>query len=512
MVITTGNYKELGISYESGTNAGLLSAIARSAEELTSGVGWPDGVNGLLESLGRVTGVSRVWIFQTVNLTDTHVTQNYTFEWAAASEYKQIGMPMFSMFTNPIDRPEYREVVESRKRGEWQKVNISQLKSGWLYDTLAVQNIKSMLTIPVMVEGQWWGTLGFDDCERDYDWSDAEIALLKTAGYLISNAVLRDRLSAKRKQFDILKSITESSAWAYDFKTRQVWCSSELLYSVPIWCSSELLYSVPMPSDSVRFSLHSGLRWVYSKDRSSFLQSLRDYVKSGKDVFRADIRLINDCGGLKWVELIGNIRRGETGKPEQFAGIAVDIRARKQEEERLLEEATTDSLTGVMNRRMFERVLREQVDSALNDGSSFALLLLDIDYFKGLNDKYGHSVGDELLCYFTDLCSESLGSQGMIARLGGDEFALLLPGFDHLSARRLGEVVRQNVLRKPYYYRDSRVFMTTSIGLDVHTGGVTSSERVLKNADMALYAAKKAGRNCLISTSDNECRYFAGEA
>ena len=83
MPMKTGTFDGLGISYEEGSNAALLSAIARSAEELTSGKGWPEGVNDLLAALGRVTGVSRVWIFQTLELTDTHITQNYTFEWAA---------------------------------------------------------------------------------------------------------------------------------------------------------------------------------------------------------------------------------------------------------------------------------------------------------------------------------------------------------------------------------------------------------------------------------------------
>ena len=164
MTIITGAFDVLGKSYEAGTNAGLLSAIARSAEELTSGKGWPEGVNDLLEALGRVTGVSRVWIFQTMALTKTHLTQNYTFEWAAAPKYKQMGMPVFSMFTDLIDRPEYRNLIESRLRGEWQKVLVSQLELGWLRDALEMQTIKSMLTLPVMVENQWWGTLGFCDC------------------------------------------------------------------------------------------------------------------------------------------------------------------------------------------------------------------------------------------------------------------------------------------------------------------------------------------------------------
>lgn len=493
MVVTTGNFENLGVSYEAGTNAGLFSAIARSAEELTSGKGWPEGVNDLLEALGRVTGVSRVWIFQTLDVTDTHITQNYTFEWAASPKYKQIGMPMFNMFTNKIDRPEYRDMIESRKRGEWQKVVTSRIQPGWLRDNQEVQKIKSMLTIPVMVDDQWWGTLGFDDCEREYEWADAEIALLKTAGYLLSNAVLRDRLSAKQKQFDILKQITDSSAWAFDFKTGQV------------WCSSELVHFVPMPTDNFRMSLHAALRWVHPEDRAPFLGKVRKYMANGKDVFRHDVRLFSDCGGLRWVELIGNVRRSSEGKPLQFAGIAVDIRVRKQEEERLLEEATTDPLTGIMNRRMFERVLQQQIESSMDEKTSFGVLLLDIDCFKGLNDRFGHVVGDQVLRNFTKICLQAIRSVDTIARIGGDEFAVLLPGVNSEMARTIGERIIRQVVGTPYHFESQRVVMTTSVGLETYDGGISTPQRLLENADIAMYAAKKAGRNTLVSTSDANC-------
>ncbi|MEF2231616.1 MAG: diguanylate cyclase [Pseudodesulfovibrio sp.] len=493
MPITTGQFDTLGISYEDGTNAKLLAAIARSAEELTSGQGWPDAVGGLLESLGRVTGVSRVWIFQTVGLTDTHITQNYTFEWAAARRHRQIGMPMFSMFTNPIDRPGYRDLIASRKRGEWQKTLTRQLEPGWLRDSQEVQKIKSMLTIPVMVEDQWWGTLGFDDCEREYDWSDGEIALLRIAGYLISNAVLHDRLSAKRKQFDILRRITDSSAWAFDFKTGQV------------WCSSELVHSVPMPTDNFRLSLRRALQWVHPGDRRGLLAAVRDHLGSGRDVFRHDLRLFTDCGDLRWVELIGNVRHGAAGNAEQFAGIAVDIRARKREEERLRQEAVTDPLTGVMNRRMFLRTVQEYIDRSLDSGAGFALLLMDIDWFKGVNDRHGHVAGDEVLRHFVQVCDATLRHQGVIARLGGDEFAALLPGAGLEEARSAAENLRRTVVHSPCRFDGKRILLTVSAGVTAHIGGVSSPTRILESADLALYEAKRTGRNAVVAAPEAAC-------
>ncbi|MDD3313080.1 diguanylate cyclase [Pseudodesulfovibrio sp.] len=493
MPISTGKFDALGVSYEDGTNAKLLAAIARGAEDLTSGRGWPDAVNGLLEALGRVTGVSRVWIFQTIRLTDTHITQNYTFEWAAAPRYRQIGMPMFSMFTKVIDSPEYRDLIESRRRGEWQKTLTRLLDPGWFRDDQDVQKIKSMLTIPVMVEDEWWGTLGFDDCEREYDWSDVEIALLRVAGYLISNAVLHDRLSARRKQFDILRRITGSGVWAYDFRTGQV------------WCSAELIHSVPMPTDNFSLSLRGALQWVHPGDRRGLLAAARDHLVSGRDVFRFDARLFSDCGDIRWVELIGNVRLGASGNPEQFAGIAVDIRARKREEERLRKEAVSDPLTGVMNRRMFLRTLREHIDLGIDQETGFALLLLDIDWFKGVNDRYGHVAGDEVLRHFVRTCDAALNHQGVLARLGGDEFAVLLPGAGLEEARSAGELLRRAVLNSPCRFEDRRILLTASVGVTAHPPGVATPARIIESADLALYEAKRAGRNCLMAAPEGAC-------
>ena len=121
--IKTGGCNNVGREYALGSNPALLSSIARGAEELTSGKGWPEGVNDLLADLGNITGVSRVWIFQVFELTEEYILQDYTFEWAKSPKFVQLGMPTFSMFKVNIDNESYRRLIESRKRGEWQKVN-----------------------------------------------------------------------------------------------------------------------------------------------------------------------------------------------------------------------------------------------------------------------------------------------------------------------------------------------------------------------------------------------------
>lgn len=297
MSIETGTFKDLGIAEQGNINDQLLTAIARSAEDLTTGRGWPDGVNALMEDLGRITNVSRVWIFQTLELTEDYIIQDYTFEWAAGPEYIQIELQLFSQFKTEINQPGYRKMIESRKKGEYQKVIIGKLEPSWIKRYLKKQKIKSMLTIPITVAGKWWGTLGFDDCEREYDWSDAEIALLRTAGFLISSAVLRDSLSAKKRQLDILKKITACSAWQFDIRGGH------------LWCTSEIFNGTPGKTENLHFTFKQFLKLVHSEDRTSFIQLIREFTTKRRKRLRCDLRLLRECGDYRWVELTGEVEK-----------------------------------------------------------------------------------------------------------------------------------------------------------------------------------------------------------
>lgn len=491
MAIRVGQVGQIGDEQENRRDS-LLAAIARSAEELTSGKGWPSGVIDLMADLGRITGVSRVWIFQTIEVGEHHVVQDYPFEWADKPEHVQLSMPRFNMFRTEMDNPDYRELVESRKRGEWQSVITSEMDESWFKQSQATQSILSMLTIPIMVEGQWWGTLGFDDCEREYVWSDVEIALLRTAAYLIANAVLRDKLSAKTKQFEILQGITESSAWELDMHKGHLWCSPEILSA-----------NVGL-TDNLHMSSLDALRLVHPEDRGHVMESLRQYINDGGGTFRKDLRVANECGNYVWVEVIGKVARDADGRPGTLAGIAVNILKRKEEEEKLRYEARKDPLTGVDNRAVFEARFAQLMTRHVMEGKVFSLLLLDIDRFKSINDKWGHVVGDKALKHFTTLCSQSLRGSDTLARIGGEEFAILLPDADKDAGRIIGERIRLDIGANPLKIEDGNVRFTVSIGCAGLPSPVEVESRMqfFKLADYALYVAKRRGRNRLVTIED----------
>ncbi|MGL6251886.1 MAG: GAF domain-containing protein, partial [Billgrantia desiderata] len=151
----------------------LLAALAKGSRALMRGRFWGDGVDALLGEIGQASGASRVWIFQLLELQDEAVIQDYVFEWAAKPRYRQLTQKRFRFFASVFDDPTYRRMVAERQRGMSQRFITERMAPGPLRENLESQQILSMVTVPIMVDGRWWGTLGIDDCERPLDWEGA---------------------------------------------------------------------------------------------------------------------------------------------------------------------------------------------------------------------------------------------------------------------------------------------------------------------------------------------------
>jgi diguanylate cyclase (GGDEF)-like protein len=163
--------------------------------------------------------------------------------------------------------------------------------------------------------------------------------------------------------------------------------------------------------------------------------------------------------------------------------------------ERLERLATTDEMTGICNRRHFLTLAETEWRRFQDDGAPFALLILDVDLFKSINDRFGHYVGDAVIKSMAAICQREKRDADILARIGGEEFVLLLPQTRRNEAVGFAEKLRQRVETEPFVHDGESLRLTISIGVAEAEAGMTGISDIMKRADQALYDAKRGGRN-----------------
>lgn len=214
-----------------------------------------------------------------------------------------------------------------------------------------------------------------------------------------------------------------------------------------------------------------------------------------------ELEFVNQQGNAEIHEIRFFPEFGDDGQVDTVLAIGRDITARKAMERRLAENeaelhdlAFKDGLTGLSNRRAFQDILEAALAEARRNKSLCALLLLDIDRFKYVNDTLGHAVGDELIVAFARRVVEAVGDAGYVCRLGGDEFAVILPALVNIHAAEAVAAQIHKALELPIAVSADTIAITTSIGLAFGFEETRDQNELFRFADMALYAAKSAGR------------------
>ena len=230
--------------------------------------------------------------------------------------------------------------------------------------------------------------------------------------------------------------------------------------------------------------------------------------KAGVD-HEADYRALKSDGSYVWIRDVVHVLRNEKGETEALVGFMFDISERKRTEEQLkelrhkLEDLSfKDGLTGVANRRRFDALFETEWRSARRTKKPLSLILIDIDFFKQFNDKYGHVRGDDCL----RRVAQKLGAQGArprdcVARYGGEEFVLLLPETDAEGAAHIAARCREALAEEKITHEASSVakIVTLSIGAGtIVPGQDDDASKFLERVDQSLYQAKKQGRNTVV--------------
>lgn len=260
---------------------------------------------------------------------------------------------------------------------------------------------------------------------------------------------------------------------------------------------------------STEAPLRRVLRHVPWRDRPALRAAFRAVLTPGRDDFQAECRVVHADGHTTWLATTARVtERDAHGRATRLLGVLVDITERKHREAQIHRLAYFDALTGLPNRRLLRQQLVQAVARTKRSGLTGALMFIDLDRFKGINDALGHGVGDTLLTSVATRLLTLVRDGDTVARMGGDEFVVLVsdlsPNLTDAArqAHLLAEKIR-DALEQPYSVEAQCLASSASIGVVVFERTSPSCDDLLRQADTAMYRAKASGRNQIAFFSED---------
>lgn len=250
-----------------------------------------------------------------------------------------------------------------------------------------------------------------------------------------------------------------------------------------------------LESNSVKYA-----SCIHHDDLKRVTQEVEDAIKNSVYFFEhKPYRIITKDGDVKWIMDSTVIVRDSNDEITHFVGYLTDISELKNNELALQNILRTDQLTKISNRMHIDDVLQNQYHRFYRDGEICSIVLVDIDYFKVVNDKYGHLVGDSVLIEFAGLIKASIRNEDVVGRWGGEEFLIILPHTNITQAMQLAEKLRTLIENHTFATVKNK---TASFGVATFEQGITI-QTLLDTADSALYQSKNSGRNRVTSIQES---------
>lgn len=294
----------------------------------------------------------------------------------------------------------------------------------------------------------------------------------------------KEYLSQNEERYSLAMRASNDGLWDWDLKTNKI------LYS-DRW--KDML---GFNDDEISDTADEWLSRVHPEDHDRVRASIDAYLEGTTSNFEIEYRIRHFSDNYLWMMAKGLAIRTSDGRATRFAGSQTDVSERKSNEEQMIHDALHDTLTSIPNRTLLlDRIRQSLVRRKRYPKTSFAIIFIDLDRFRLVNESLGHIHGDELLQLISARLKETIPIGDTVARLGGDEFSILLQDIN--SVRDVEVIAKdiQNLFSKPFVLGDREVFASASMGIAHSDNDYKTPEEILRDAELAMYRAKREGKS-----------------
>jgi diguanylate cyclase (GGDEF)-like protein/PAS domain S-box-containing protein len=458
--------------------ASVLYAVIASIATLINNLSLDEGAPKALHMVGEALKVDRCVLVENADRPGALSNMIPTYQWNSSGL-----VPLLPPFiTELIKHPDVLSWLAPLSEGKPVITTLANANAT-VKSILRALKSASILLVPIVVEGRNWGHIGLNDSAPDREWLASDIETLLALATLFGVTIERGRQTQKLADADTI--IRHSPTVLYRI-------SSEPGLPMTYVSSNVDQFGYEQAEMLAEPTLYRTL--IHPDDRVRAADDLTQALREQAPATALEIRLLSPDGTYRWVELHRKRILGTDGKLKGLEGEISDITERKRVSEQLSHMARHDFLTDLPNRAAFVEDLARAIASARRDGKSFAVLYLDLDHFKDVNDTLGHPIGDLLLQAVAQRLNATIRETDTVARFGGDEFALINSDIgEPADAVVLADKVLK-ALSEPYLIQGNEVRSGASVGIAVYGLDASDAETLLSHADVALYRAKAEGR------------------
>ena len=363
--------------------------------------------------------------------------------------------------------------------------DIEQLELAGEVDAIGTRSAV-WLGVPLRTSNEITGAIVVQHYEDPTTYDERSLEFLTTVGAQIAISIERKRSEEKLRNSEASLAEAQTIANIGSFKV-------DLRSGVADW-SAELWRIYGLEPQEAGLGLDEYIEHIHPDDRDLVRRTIEASL-SGQEPHSFHHRIVRPDGTVRVVTNSGKFIFDGNGVPIKMSGIQQDITERKELEDKLSFMALHDPLTKLANRVLFRDRVEHALASVERKRATAAVLFLDLDNFKNINDTLGHAAGDELLLAVAGRLQACLRTSDTAARLGGDEFAVLIE--DAVGTEGAAFVAEriQDMLRPTFNIAGKEIVIETSIGIATSAAGCTDADALLRNADVAMYTAKNQGKN-----------------